>query len=382
MCKFYIAGILLLVLSGVVAAGTSYVYGNGQLIAHINSSGNITFYLSDHLGSSSVISKENGKVIFSADYLPFGLQSSGLGSFRYGFTRKEFDSDMGMNYFGARYYSPELGRFLTVDPVMQGFSPYVYGNNNPLRYVDPDGNKAKENRALGIAIRGGAKLIKWNKRLMKVPVIGSVVKKVNIVYTGFYAGESICMALKAAKASGNPNIEAAPTIMDDLVKPVGAAIKVLAKRTINYFSPINLFGANEAYATEGGGSGDITPEGMYTISFFPTSLDVLYDETREKWVQLSSGIGSTLLGDDFYCDGGDSLLCKNLHHGIDKGEPESLDYPVKDYDIIEVTAEDSFIPSKAFHPFYSSEVVPPEYHPNIYRMDEGVRVTGKITKRK
>jgi len=62
--KFYLAGILMIgilsLLSPSVSA-TSYIHGaNGQLIAKINESGNITYYHSDHRGSSSAMSNEGG----------------------------------------------------------------------------------------------------------------------------------------------------------------------------------------------------------------------------------------------------------------------------------------------------------------------------------
>lgn len=41
--------------------------------------------------------------------------------------------------FGSRYYDPELGRWLNIDPALQLVSPYGYCGNNPIRYIDPDG---------------------------------------------------------------------------------------------------------------------------------------------------------------------------------------------------------------------------------------------------
>ena len=55
-----------------------------------------------------------------------------------------------MNYFGARYYDSDLGRWTSVDPLADkypGWSPYNYTLNNPLKYIDPDGREIKvENR--------------------------------------------------------------------------------------------------------------------------------------------------------------------------------------------------------------------------------------------
>ncbi len=63
------------------------------------------------------------------------------------FTGKERDSETGNDYFGARYYPNNLGRFLTPDPLMasarasnpQTWNRYAYTLNNPLRFIDPDG---------------------------------------------------------------------------------------------------------------------------------------------------------------------------------------------------------------------------------------------------
>jgi RHS repeat-associated protein len=54
------------------------------------------------------------------------------------FTGKELD-DSGLYYFGARYYDPVLGTWLSPDPAMEGVNWYSYCGNNPMRYVDPWG---------------------------------------------------------------------------------------------------------------------------------------------------------------------------------------------------------------------------------------------------
>jgi len=133
------AGILVLLPS---VAAMSYIHGTGgQLIASINET-NVTYYHSDHLGSTSAITNEAGGLVAEQNYLPFGEEFlQGENSIRYEFTGKEFDSDLGLNYFGARYYSPETGRFLTIDPLLQYASPYVYCGNSPLNCVDPDGRR-------------------------------------------------------------------------------------------------------------------------------------------------------------------------------------------------------------------------------------------------
>ena len=78
-------------------------------------------------------------------YYPFGAQIHGR-SFSSGtptkekFTGKERDTETGLDYFGAWYYDAEIGRFLSVDPLVKPHeSPYASFANNPLRFIDPNG---------------------------------------------------------------------------------------------------------------------------------------------------------------------------------------------------------------------------------------------------
>ncbi len=78
------------------------------------------------------------------DYYPFGevYDAAGNDDVLYQFTGKEFDTGVSLHYFGARYYDARIGRWLVLDPARQYFSPYVYAGNNPLVYVDPNGELA------------------------------------------------------------------------------------------------------------------------------------------------------------------------------------------------------------------------------------------------
>jgi len=61
---------------------------------------------------------------------------------REGFTGHELDAETGLNYAGARYYMPALGRFTSTDPhaaSYPGWSPYHYAANNPISVTDPTG---------------------------------------------------------------------------------------------------------------------------------------------------------------------------------------------------------------------------------------------------
>jgi RHS repeat-associated protein len=95
------------------------------------------------------------------DYLPFGEEAPGSSAVPEGlkFAGKEREattalgSTTALDYFGARYYAGGVGRFTTVDPVMniktaladpQRWNRFAYAGNNPMRYVDPDGADFKD----------------------------------------------------------------------------------------------------------------------------------------------------------------------------------------------------------------------------------------------
>lgn len=87
-----------------------------------------------------------GNVLETFDYYPFGLlmpkRSSTTGNTIEKFTGKERDEAIGLDYFGARYLDPALGRWLSVDPLASDYpslSPYNYVENDPINLIDPDG---------------------------------------------------------------------------------------------------------------------------------------------------------------------------------------------------------------------------------------------------
>ena len=125
---------------GVLSKATKYYFANDMRVAENSSTDGVRWYHKDHLGSSSAVSDVNGNLILRRVDGPYGSEifaSSGL-EMQYTFTDKEQDGSDWF-YFGARYYDPELGRFLSVDPLEDGLNWYAYCNGNPVKYVDPNG---------------------------------------------------------------------------------------------------------------------------------------------------------------------------------------------------------------------------------------------------
>ena len=118
-----------------VASDTYYYYGTGLIAKEEDNQ--LEYVHKDNLGSTRVVTDLNGNTIESNTYLPYG---ENLDSSRetFTFTGKELDSS-GLQYFGARYYDPSLGRFISVDPIGDGGNWYEYAASNPLKFVDPTG---------------------------------------------------------------------------------------------------------------------------------------------------------------------------------------------------------------------------------------------------
>jgi len=84
-------------------------------------------------------------VTYTATYRPYGKQQLGTPQAVPGYTGHVNDPDTGFVYMQQRYYDPGVGRFLSIDPVVPksgnlfNFNRYDYANDNPVRFVDPDG---------------------------------------------------------------------------------------------------------------------------------------------------------------------------------------------------------------------------------------------------
>jgi RHS repeat-associated protein len=136
---------------------SEYIFFNGQRLARVDLPGNaVHYYLSDHLGSTSLEVSASGVIENESDYYPWGgeLQISNHDPVNhYKFTGKERDAESGLDYFEARYYSNGLGRFISSDwsatpePIPyadlddpQSLNLYTYVRNIPTAKVDLDGH--------------------------------------------------------------------------------------------------------------------------------------------------------------------------------------------------------------------------------------------------
>jgi RHS repeat-associated protein len=124
------------------SVATTYFNGIGidNHLRQSNSTTGVSYFLTDHLGSTNALTDVNGNVVDESAYDSFG-NSGGSTRTRYGYTGRERDPDTGMLYYRARFYDPTLGRFIGEDPIgfQGGINFYAYVKNAPLKFRDPSG---------------------------------------------------------------------------------------------------------------------------------------------------------------------------------------------------------------------------------------------------
>lgn len=122
-----------------------YLHGDG-LLATVTPTDDVYCYHYDAIGSTVAITDVSENVVNSYAYTPFGIILNEVVTFpqpfKYVGQLGVMSEDNGLYYMRARYYDPEVGRFISEDPL--GFDGgdvnlYVYGGNNPVLYSDPSG---------------------------------------------------------------------------------------------------------------------------------------------------------------------------------------------------------------------------------------------------
>lgn len=177
----------------------------------------VTYIHTDALGSVVAESDANGNVIKRYDYEPYGAVVGGQVTGGPGYTGHVSDSATGLSYMQQRYMDPQLGVFLSVDPVtaydqpVGQFNRYRYANGNPYKFTDPDGRSAT----------------------LLVPMVVVPI----IVATGYYATTTPQQRERAG---------------DSLIQGIKG-----------------LFQKSEAGSSEDAGSGDADPNGPFTSDIKP-----------------------------------------------------------------------------------------------------------------
>jgi RHS repeat-associated protein len=186
-----------------------YIYGlNGAVAKRVGST--VLFLLKDHLGSTRVVMDATGLVRTYYDYDALGnvIRIGTTNEVKYQFTGQEFD-ETGLHNYRARLYDSDLGKFYAADPAGQFASPYLYAGNNPIVFVDPNGQFIIEAIVAAAAYAGGAiandhgNFLKWDWSSPKT--YGGILAGGSLAYGGLAlagAVPTIGSGLAGAAATG------------------------------------------------------------------------------------------------------------------------------------------------------------------------------------
>lgn len=124
------------------SVANQYLNGPGidNHLRQTNSVSGVHYFLTDHLGSTAGLTDPAGNVLEQIAYDSFGNSTGSLRT-RYGYTGRERDPDTGLMYYRARFYDPQLGRFISEDPIglAGGINQFSYVSNSPQNRTDPSG---------------------------------------------------------------------------------------------------------------------------------------------------------------------------------------------------------------------------------------------------
>ena len=167
----------------------TYFVWLGHLRVAILTGSKTLFVHGDYLGSTSFFTDASGTKIASIAYRPFGNIDSSTGNVDpRTFGVHPFDTESGLYYMRRRYYAPEIGRFITPDPIAiykptayqhnsKSLHPYIYVANDPLNKSDLSG------------------LSFWSVVGAIVGVIAAIAIAAVVVMTGGIAGVLLGIAL-------------------------------------------------------------------------------------------------------------------------------------------------------------------------------------------
>jgi len=108
----------------------------------------VTYYYNDVAGTPIAATDQSGNLLWEETYAPYGDRYSHEDTGTQNgiwYAGKPFEDSTGLAYLGARWYSASTGRFYSTDPQrfrddsVNSFNRYAYANNNPYRFIDPDG---------------------------------------------------------------------------------------------------------------------------------------------------------------------------------------------------------------------------------------------------
>ena len=129
-------------------------------------------------------------------------------------------NSLGLYDFSARMYDPALGRFLSVDPMAEGYrhlSPYAYCAGNPVVYADKDGQvigRVVVGAVVGAAINGGIALLSGEsgREVLGAAARGAIEGGVAGLTFGMSMGTTLAGKIAVSAAVGAATSTASSTV--------------------------------------------------------------------------------------------------------------------------------------------------------------------------
>lgn len=212
----------------------------------------VTYIHTDALGSVVAVTDANRNVLERREWEPYGHQLTPAMTNGPGYTGHVMDAATGLIYMQQRYYDPQVGRFLSMDPVASdtatawNFNRYAYAANNPYKFTDPDGRAA----------------------IITTRVDGSVQIEIPITFKGAGANAANISQVStdiSNRWSGTYNVGGSSTKVDVKVTPVTSSTPAELVNTIELTNgPTSSVSAQGVSYVRGGNSGEwnVTSPGM------------------------------------------------------------------------------------------------------------------------
>lgn len=192
------AGVVLVVGAGACTPAERAPSAGGVVYSVLPGDGQVAgwaYYHRDPVGSNVLVTDDTGRILTWHSYLPFGevspAASTGSDSSPMKFGGKGFDDESGLSYFGARYYDPSIGRFLSPDTIvprvfdLQSWNGYSFASNNPISRVDPTGHSDTSTATPDATISTEASVVTITAVLWAIPGLEPVAAVLTVAIAGY-----------------------------------------------------------------------------------------------------------------------------------------------------------------------------------------------------